>query len=167
MNMLTRGFLLALAVALAACATATPYQPLTKGEGYAERRIESNRYLVSFAGNSYTPRETVETYLLYRAAELTLANGGDYFSMVGQDTDADRRYTQTIGGFGGFGYYWWDPFYPSAAVATSYPITEYRAQANILVMKGSKPAGDVRAFDAREVKTNLEPSILRPEKKEQ
>lgn len=165
MNKLAWIPLAALTVLLGACATATPYQPLTKGEGYAERKIESNRYIVSFAGNSYTPRETVETYLLYRAAEVTLANGGDYFAMLGQDTEADRRYTQTLTGFGGFGYYWWDPFYPTAAVGTSYPITEYRAQANILVMKGSKPAGDTSAFNAREVKANLEASIRRPERK--
>ncbi|MFW2344234.1 MAG: CC0125/CC1285 family lipoprotein, partial [Brevundimonas mediterranea] len=42
-------------LALAACATATPYQPAGfNGErgGYAEQRVENNRYRVSFAGNS-------------------------------------------------------------------------------------------------------------------
>src|SRR5690606_20927523 len=45
------------ALALAACATATPYQPLgpgSSGGGYSEQRLESDRYMVSFAGNSVT-----------------------------------------------------------------------------------------------------------------
>ena len=50
---------LAGALALGACATATPYQPAGyNGErgGYAEQRLEANRYSVSFSGNSVTSR---------------------------------------------------------------------------------------------------------------
>jgi hypothetical protein len=56
---------------LAACATATPYQPAGyNGQrgGYAEQRLESDRYRVTFAGNSLTSREQVEMALLLRAA---------------------------------------------------------------------------------------------------
>ena len=85
------GSMLALAM-LSACATATPYQPniaVQPGRpvpgGFSEQRIEPERYRVSFAGNSLTSRETVESYLLYRAAELTQAQGFDWFTI------ADRR----------------------------------------------------------------------------
>jgi hypothetical protein len=63
---------------LAACEMApTPYQPATaSAPGYSEMRIENDRYRVSFSGNSSTPRDVVETYMLYRAAELTLQSGG-------------------------------------------------------------------------------------------
>ena len=65
------------AVVLGGCATATPYQPLQPGwtasGGFSERQIEPNRWQVSFSGNSLTSRQTVETYLLFRSAELTLA----------------------------------------------------------------------------------------------
>lgn len=95
--------LAALAV-LGACATATPYQAALEGQkGYANQQIESNRWQISFAGNSLTDRKTVETYLLYRAAELTDQEGFDYFQVVQRNTDEDRRLVQT-----GFGY---DPFY--------------------------------------------------------
>ena len=74
---------------LGACATATPYQPATpNARGYSNQQIESNRWMVSFAGNSLTDRQTVETYLLYRAAELTSQNGYDYFRVVRRATDA-------------------------------------------------------------------------------
>jgi len=70
-----RTLLLALAVgALSACATETAYQPAGPNSdgGYREQQIESNRVRISFSGNSLTDRETVENYLLFRAAELTV-----------------------------------------------------------------------------------------------
>lgn len=83
--------LAALAV-LGACATATPYQAATDNQrGYANQQIESNRWQISFAGNSLTDRQTVETYLLYRAAELTDLEGYDYFSVVQRATDEERK----------------------------------------------------------------------------
>ena len=43
---------------LGACATATPYQAATESgaRGYSEQQVESNRWQVSFAGNSLTDR---------------------------------------------------------------------------------------------------------------
>lgn len=71
---------LAATAGLTACATPTPYQPAVRGQavsgGFSDTRIEANRFQVNFAGNSLTSRETVERYLLYRAAELTVAQGG-------------------------------------------------------------------------------------------
>ena len=94
--------LAALAV-LGACATATPYQAATDNQrGYANQQIESNRWQISFSGNSLTDRQTVETYLLYRAAELTDLEGYDYFSVVQRATDENRRVVST-------GFH--DPFY--------------------------------------------------------
>jgi len=96
---------LAALVVLGACATATPYQAATSGQkGYADQQIESDRWNISFAGNSLTDRQTVETYLLFRAAELTDMQGFDYFRVVQRETDEERRLVST-----GFGSY--DPFY--------------------------------------------------------
>ncbi len=90
---------------LAACATATPYQAALDGQkGYANQQIESNRWQISFAGNSLTDRQTVETYLLYRAAELTDLEGYDYFRVIQRVTDEDRKLVAT--GAAAF-----DPFY--------------------------------------------------------
>src|SRR5688572_16406254 len=83
------------ALVLAACATPTPYQPNVQGQstsgGYSDARIEENRFRVTFSGNSLTSRETVETYLLYRAAELTLSSGYDYFIIADRQTDRSTR----------------------------------------------------------------------------
>lgn len=147
---------------LSACATMTPYQPVTDGYGYTEQRIEKNRYRVSFFGNSRTPRQTVENYLLYRAAELTLQAGYDHFVLASTDTDANTRYQQTFGGYYGFGSYDWYPRAAFGASTTATPITQYEAQANVVMFGGQKPDNDVQAFDAREVRSNLEAVIARP-----
>lgn len=88
---------------LGACATATPYQAAQdSSRGYAEQKVETNRWMVSFSGNSLTDRQTVETYLLYRAAELTSLEGYDNFRVLKRETDETKRYYSA-------GYY--DPFY--------------------------------------------------------
>lgn len=161
---LVGGTLLALAAALTACATATPYQPSTAGYGYDEQRIEQNRYRITFVGNSRTPKQTVENYLLFRAAELCLQAGYDYFVFASEATDANTRYLQSFNGY--YGSYFWYP-HPAFAASTSVstPITEYEAQANVVMFSGKKKDDDVKAFDARQVRSNLEPAIRRPEDK--
>ena len=56
---------IALAAGLAACATATPYQPATQTaagprNGFYEMPLEQNRWRVGFAGNTVTSRQQVE-----------------------------------------------------------------------------------------------------------
>ncbi len=59
----TLGFLV-----LTACTAPAPYAPREPGgnTGYTDQRLDENRYRVTFTGNSVTPRETVEDYLLLR-----------------------------------------------------------------------------------------------------
>lgn len=177
------------ALTLAACETATPYQPLNApgsqaSGGYSDTQLEANRFTVRFAGNSLTSRETVERYLLYRASELTLANGYDWFTTVDRHTDRNTQYYTTpdpfYSGWGGYwgprwgfygpryggwryGYYgprgWGDPFGPNFDISST---TKYEASAEIVMGKGPKPADDPRAFDARAVQTHLAGAIARP-----
>jgi len=170
--------LLALCAAsvLAACtAMPTPYQPAVGTRwGYEENQIETNRFRVSFGGNSLTDRETVETYLLYRAAELTVEQGYDYFEVVERATDTDTRYVNTdpfnpyYGGFSvHYAYFhprwgwrgWRDPFWDDVQMRE---IRRFEASAEITLGTGSKPE-HAGAFDARDVMANLGDDIVRPE----
>lgn len=179
---------LALAGLLSACATATPYQPNVPGQavsgGYSEQRVEANRFRVTFAGNSLTSRETVEGYLLYRAAELTVQEGYDWFSIVDRNTETDRRtyverdpfYSPWYGPsygywrpywryYGGFGWRTWDPWWGDPFWADRMDVrtvTKFEASAEIVMQRGPKPADDPRAFDARAVIANLGPRVVRP-----
>ena len=183
---------LALSLGLTACETATPYQPNIPGQatsgGYSEQRLEPDRWRVNFTGNSMTSRETVEGYLLYRAAELTLQNGDDWFQMIDRNTERNARtyvqpdplYSPWYGpGFGywrpswryrtrGFGWRTWDPFWGDPFWADRVDVTtvqSFEAAAEIVTHKGAKPQGDPRAFDAHAVVANLGPKIQYPVKR--
>lgn len=101
--------LAAVGAMLAACATATVYQPQARrGDvGFSETRIEQDRYRVSFKGGSNASRAQVEDYALLRAAELTLEQGYEWFSVEGRGGEAGRRGgggpTASLGGGGGGG----------------------------------------------------------------
>ncbi|MDQ2877805.1 MAG: hypothetical protein M3R41_01835 [Pseudomonadota bacterium] len=171
---------------VAGCATETAYRPAVghgfASEGYSDRQVEANRFVVTFSGNSYTSRDTVEKYLLYRAAELTLQHGDDYFIMANRGTDQQTRTYSTpeFGAYGGWGGYWgpswryygrgfgwrsWDPFFGDPFWDRGVDIQtvqKYEATAEIIVGKGPKPADNVRAFDAHQVIDHIGPSVVLP-----
>lgn len=154
---------LVLSLLLGACA-ATPYQPLTKGQGYSEQKLEADRYRVAFAGNGQTPLDTVQNYLMYRAAELTLENGRDYFVLVGTSTQGEQGRSPGVGvSVGGFRFGGSGGLRIGIGTSTGGDRQAYRAQADILLRAGAKPADDPQAFDARELKANLEAQISRPQ----
>jgi hypothetical protein len=153
---------------LAGCAYPTPYVPAARpdGEGFGEQRIEANRFRVQFKGNSVTPRETVDTYLLNRAAELTVRTGYDYFVVANLKTDRDTSYrSDEPFGFGGYGGYggWRRGGWGGAGIGTTYsqPINEFITVADVLMFNGRKPAGDPHAYDARDVLNRIGPTVIR------
>ena len=101
-------FIGAAGLALAACVTAvgTSYGPAdSKGYGYSDTKIESDRYRITFAGDGATSPQAVEDFALLRAAELALANGYDWFRVVARDMQARERGGVGIGaGVGGGSY---------------------------------------------------------------
>ena len=148
---------------LGSCASVAPYQPLRSGVGYSEQRLESTRYRIVYAGNSATPRETVQNYVLYRAAEVTLANGYDGFTLVTQDTQAEERGSASSFsfGFGGIGIGSRSSLGLGVGTGTGGK-PEYHGSADIVMFRGSKRSDDLRAYDAREIKANLEALLVRP-----
>jgi hypothetical protein len=178
------------ALGLSACAvTPTPYQPLgipgsPATGGFSEIQLEPNRFRVNFSGNSYTRRDVVENFLLLRSAELTLAQGGDWFAAVERDTERRTRYRDygfsgsRFGSPYGYGFYpsWryygrfgprygWSPFYDPWGWDREVDVREinrYEATAEIVIGRGPKPANDPNAFDAREIVSRLGATAARP-----
>lgn len=183
---------------VAGCATETRYRPATgqgfSRTGYSDRQIEPNRFLVNFQGNSVTSRDTVERYLFFRAAELTLQNGYDYFVMADRDTDRQTRtYSTGFGGgyggfggggfgYGGFGGYWgpswrygggrfgggWGPWGGWGGGFNDFDIRtvdRFEASAEVVMRKGPIPRDNIRAFDARRVVDTVGPTVQLPEQK--
>ena len=184
--------LAAAGVGLAACSTPTPYQPQVAGQresgGYSDEKLSDGRYRVRFVGNELTPRDRVEGYLLYRAAELTLERGFDWFLIVDRHTEHDVRtyvapdpfYRPWYGS--GYGYWrphwryyrdpfgWrdWhpeygDPFWGDRSELRT--VEKFEADAEIVMHRGPVPQGEDRAFLARRVIDDLGPTIERPKPK--
>ena len=172
-NPITRGFarVVPLALAgglLAACMGPTPYQPRLEGRdtGYTDRALTQNRYRVTFTGNSATPRETVESYLLLRAAEVARAAGSNSFVFDTRNTRANTS-VQTVpygppdpfyGGWGrrGFGYWggWGFPYDPGMDVVVR---TNYEAYAEIVLLTPDQATKEPRAINANDVISHIGP----------
>ncbi|QZH76507.1 MAG: hypothetical protein JY451_01995 [Erythrobacter sp.] len=168
------------------CATPTPYQPeiahsQVRG-GYSDQQLAPDRYRVTFHGNSLTSRETVEAFLLYRAAELTVASGADWFAVIDRETDhtitreirRDPLYDPWFGpAYGGWLPYWrysvrgsgwraWDPYHADPFWADRFDerqIEEFEATAEIRTGQGAPPTGAERAYDARAVIEAIGPRV--------
>jgi hypothetical protein len=143
-------------VVLAACASApTTYTAAASADdmGYREQRLETERYRVSFRGNSDLKGPQVEDMALRRAAELTLQNGYQWFQVVSRNTDlAGGRYSPsgpTIGIGGSTG-----SFGSGVGVGVGFNFggdsREYQSTLEILMGRGDKPA-DPNAYDAQQV----------------
>jgi hypothetical protein len=149
-------------LSLAACATPTTYGPSTgrpQAVGFSDYRIESGRYRVTFTGGGGAPMGQVADYALLRAAEVSLADGYDWFRIV------DRQDARVGGGSGGGptvsvggGSSSWSGGRRGGSsvglgVGTSFDLgggPAWSRTIEILAGKGAKPA-DPQIYDARDV----------------
>jgi len=158
-----------LAFGIAACASVPVYEAAQDQNdfGYAEQKIETGKYRVSYNGDASTPRATVENFLLYRMSEITLDNGYDYFKVIETDTECHTEYrTKDLepclhrSGYGpmfpycGYGYV----CNPSQAISET---KRYEAVAFITLHMGEKPESDAYTFSARSVQESLQADLVR------
>jgi hypothetical protein len=166
------------AALLAGCAAPSPYAPRAEGArtGYTDRALTGNRYRITFTGNSVTPRETVESFLLLRAAEVTRAAGYSNFVFDTRNTKVNHTYTAIPegpspygfgyrgwggrgrfgywgGGYGGFGGYGFG-YDPAVDVVTR---TNYEAYAEIIMLTPEQAAKEPRALIADDVIAHIGP----------
>lgn len=82
MKRLTFGLIAASALALSACASLAPYGPQqsARGQGFSEQQIEANRFRVTYNGVG-TPGPVADR-ALFRAAQLTVDRGYDWFEVT-------------------------------------------------------------------------------------
>ena len=158
---------------LAGCMAPSPYAPRLEGQrtGYTDRALTQTRYRVTFTGNTVTPRETVESFLLLRAAEVTRAAGYTNFMFDTRNTRTNTS-VQTIpygppdpflGGYGrrGFGYWggWGFAYEPAVDVVVR---TNFEAYAEIVLLTPDQAAKEPRALNAGEVITRIGPDAAPP-----
>jgi hypothetical protein len=142
-----------LGLALAGCTSGpTRYIPALDGDdmGYREQRIEDQRYRVSFRANPDFKAAEVEDMALRRAAELTIQNGFQWFSVVSRRTDvaggAQSGGGPTLGIGGSSGSYG-----SGVGIGLGFNLggdtRQFEATLEILMGRGQKPS-DPSAYDA-------------------
>jgi hypothetical protein len=161
--------LAAAALSLAACATTAAPPPYgaaasATSAGYSETQIESNRYFVTYRAPGGAEASVLQDYALLRAAELTLANGREWFWVDRRTTDAMQqgRSGGSSVGIGVGGGSWGRRSGASVSVGVNIPVGERAsdgeqargATLEIRFGEGAKP-DDPNAFDARAVSSNL------------
>ncbi|MBX9637995.1 hypothetical protein [Nitrosomonas sp.] len=126
--MMLRFIAIALLVPLmAACATG--YQSSGFTGGFKNTQLSPDVFRVSFSGNAFTSSDRVQDFALLRAAELTLANNAQYFTVI---TSADQsridahvspgssHTSGTVSTYGNTGYYSGTTTYSAPQVQTYY-----------------------------------------------
>jgi len=165
--------LLIAAVILASVAgCATPYGKYGIAGGYKDSRIDENTFSISVDTNGYTSQQTTSMHGLYRASELTVENGFDYFVIV----EGARNSTSmtiampgtstsntTVNVYGSTAY---GRTTTHSSPTTYIPVVFPNSTLVIKTYKGAKPEGVPNAYDARSVMKYLAPQIgVEPAKK--
>jgi hypothetical protein len=193
-NMARVAAFLAASTAAAGCAAGPVGKPLPAtaieapalGDGAVDRKIGEGHYLVRFEGSGLR-REQVDDYILYRAAQVTVRQGYDWFEFIDRYTERNL-YTyfepdpfDDPGGADGDDeeYEFWrdrtlvfqqaglrqGTVRPKARRALRrsdlqvHSIEHFEAEAEIAMHKGKPPARDQRAVSARLVMQALGPIV--------
>lgn len=165
MNRFTLPLIAAAGLALSACASLGPYgaQASPGGQGYAEQRIESNRFRVTY--NGVGAPGPVADYALLRAAELTTSQGYDWFEVtqrwIDGRPDSAGGFQPNVGvGVGGSSYNggrYGNYSTSGVGVGVGLNFTGPSATSTtleVLMGNGRKPDRP-EAYDAREVQSSL------------
>ena len=158
-----RKALTAVAVFLAACAT--PYGKYGLLGGYTDSRIDANTFAISVDNNGFTSQQTTSMHALYRAAELTVENGFDYF-VIASGASTPSSMAMAMPGsstssttFNTFGSSATATTTTRYAPMTVIPVVFPNSALVIKSFKGQKPGDHPSAYDAREVMKYLGPQI--------
>ncbi|WP_300392780.1 hypothetical protein [Henriciella sp.] len=160
-----QGLALAAFMSVTACQTLdpTPYQARAEGNGYSETALGEGIYRVSFEGNTSTPYQTVEDYLLYRAAELARENGAQTFTILRNDqpsTFVESRPEHTVCHYSPADFSEF-VFYPNETESKTVepPKTSYEAYIDVKLGKPPAGAADAQVFRTDETLQYLAPCI--------
>jgi hypothetical protein len=154
---------------VSACAPEKPYfgpRGADHPTGYTDEKLDQNRYRVTYSGSSATNRETVENFLLLRAAQVTDQAGSHFFVFDMRDTKSHTTYFSDFPGWGDgprFGGYWHSWAYDGFDdEVESRPVTRFQAYAEIVLLTDAQAAREPRAINAQSIIQRLGPSAAPP-----
>jgi hypothetical protein len=143
--------LIAGCIASAGCATR--YQDMGFSGGVTAQQITADRFRIVARGNGYTSRTTIDDFVLLKAAETTISQGGTHFVYV-NGRDASRTATVTLPGqaqtqlIGNTAYTTYRPatHYEVSKPGQDVIIQVLRVPAGQLVPAGAQDAAEIISF---------------------
>jgi hypothetical protein len=173
------------ATAQPASATAqdqAPEVPAAKPGVFTQQKKGATRYHLVVAGHTFTSRDAIEKYLLYRAAELTLGQHDSWFTLVEARAKGDTvPASKPDPGGPRFSFrmaYWrpiwryklgdawqnWSPFSGAAfPVSDAKSVTGFEVSADVVLHKAIMNDADPLAYDASAVSDLLVNQVSPPE----
>ena len=143
---------LALGLTAAACTTTDVYRAADgNGFGYTDQAIENNRYRVSYRSNEAS---LAEDGALRRAAEITVRQGYDYFTVVARDLARERTGARSSVGVGGGSFGRRSGIGVGVNVPLGGQSERVTARLEIVMANGERP-DDPRAYAAQSILRNL------------
>ena len=88
-------YLVLVVLVLAGCST--PYQDKGFTGGVSAEQITTDTFRISGRGNSFTSSTRIQDYVMLKAAETTVQQGGTHFLII-EKTDASRTSQYVTGG---------------------------------------------------------------------
>ena len=156
------GLLVTATLALTACETPT-YRAANNNTsyGYTDAALEDGRHRITFRARDLN---TAYDFALFRAAELTKAEGHEWFRIVNSvsnEEDYNEGPTITVGGHGGWGH----RSRSGVGVGFGIPLGESHSEAiqtlEIVVGTGDQPEDDA-AYNADSVIGKISPRAFPP-----
>ncbi len=116
--------------------------------GYSDEPIDATTHQVTFAGNTATSPVVVDRYALFRAAEVTVSKGFDYFIVINTEDDVSKHTVGTV----------------SETQLSSTTYKEHTSTKTIRMFKGTPPAANPQAYDAKSMLNVMGSTIERDTK---
>lgn len=157
--------LVSICIVLALSSCATPYGRYGLLGGFTDARIDENTFSISVDTNGFTSQQTTSMQALYRAAELTVENGFDYFIIMGGANNSTSMVMAIPGSstsnttINAYGHTAYARTTTTATPTTVMPVIFPNSTLIIKSFKGAKPEGETNAYDARAVIKYLGPQI--------
>lgn len=148
------GVSLLVLVAVLSASCATKYQHKGFTGGYTDQQLQEDVFRVSSRVNGFSSEERAEDFTMYRACEVTLQHGFDYFVIV-DSSDTTRT------SYAGSGHADAYSYGNSTSVTYNQNINAVTKPGRMMVIKtfqGAKSKDNVNAYDARQTMNYLEAS---------
>jgi hypothetical protein len=167
----------------AAQATASnlPMVPSAKPGVFSLQKRNATRYHLTVTGHKFTSRDAIEKYLLYRAAELTMEQRSNWFTLIESRSKGDTvpvsksdpaglrysfrtAYWRPVWRYKTAGVPDWKSWSPFAGIAFfgSENVTDFEVSADIELHKGNMNDADPLAFEAGAVSDFLVNQVSPP-----